>query len=111
MNPLLIKVISYLISISVGLIVGWKINSYKHDSERLAEIEGQNKALEAVAIELSKIEVNNVTIRQKLETKVIDNVVYRECKHDADGLRVLNEAITGKPISDSKLPGTVATDQ
>lgn len=76
------------------------------EAVKLKQVEdaAQRGAAEAIA----KIEVQNVTVRQQLQTKVQERIVYRDCRHDDDSLRVLNEAITGKsqPASDSKLPGT-----
>lgn len=60
------------------------------------------------ADEIAKIKVRNTTVQGKVETIIRDNPVYRDCVHDAVGLRVINEALTGKsgPASGSELPGT-----
>lgn len=69
-------------------------------------------ALKATAEAISKIEVKNVTIRQTLEKEIHKEPVYRDCRHTSDGLRTINNALTGSSTisaSDSKLPGTDAT--
>ena len=52
-------------------------------------------ATDAAAAAISKIEVKNTTIHQKVQHDVIEKAVYRECRHDAGSLRNLNEALTG----------------
>jgi hypothetical protein len=60
---------------------------------------------EAAAKAIARIEVKNVTIRQRLETEIREKPVYRDCRMDADGLRLVNEAITGTaPAGDRELP-------
>jgi hypothetical protein len=51
----------------------------------------------------------NKTIIQKATHEVQINSVYRDCINSPDGLRSINEALTGRPqpASDSQLPGTV----
>lgn len=52
-------------------------------------------AQQAAAEEIAKIEVKNVTIRQKLETEIREKPVYRDCESSEEILRLTNEAITG----------------
>lgn len=52
-------------------------------------------AQQAAAEEIAKIEVKNVTIRQRLETQIRDKPVYRDCIADQRVLDTVNEAITG----------------
>lgn len=61
---------------------------------------------------IAKIEVKNVTIRQTVERITRENVVYRECRHSDDGLRLVNAALAGKPESaaDRQLPRLDATE-
>lgn len=66
----------------------------------------QQGAAEAIAA----IEVKNVTIRQKLETRIVDNPVYRDCVTDDGMLKLTNEAITGQPAPDSVVPGADPDD-
>ena len=50
-------------------------------------------AASATAQALSKIEVKNVTIRQKLETEIRTREVYRDCVADPAARRLLNDTI------------------
>lgn len=73
--------------------------------QRIAQVAyeaSQKAAAEAIA----GIKVEHRTVHQKVERIIHENPVYRDCRHDPDGLRALNEAITGKPqpASDRKLP-------
>lgn len=62
---------------------------------------GQDEALQAAAAEIAKIDVRQVTIRQQAETITREVPVYRDCQHDPDGLRLVNEALTGdEPSAD-----------
>jgi hypothetical protein len=58
---------------------------------RTAREASQQAAGEAIA----KIEVKNVTIRQRLETEIREKPVYRDCIADQRVLDTVNEAITG----------------
>ena len=94
----------------IGSITGHKITSWKYEAEKLAEVEAQREAITAVAKELAKIDIQHKVIYQKAQTHVIEKPVYRECKHDDDGLRLINEALTGEPADNSKLPKPDTTD-
>jgi hypothetical protein len=105
LSTLAIQVILAAVIAVTSFGAGWRVNSWKHDAEYAAQMEGANKALEATAKELAKLEVKQVTIKQEVQTHVIEKPVYRECQHDDDTFRLLNEALTnGKSASNSKLP-------
>lgn len=60
----------------------------------VAAIEETRKAaLEGAANAIAKIKVTNTTIRGKTETIVRENVVYRDCVHDPNGVQLLNDAL------------------
>lgn len=54
-------------------------------------------AQQGAADEIAKIKITNTTIHQKMQREVYTDVVYRDCRHTPDGLRAINQAITGKP--------------
>jgi hypothetical protein len=78
-----------------------------------AAIEDTRKiAMLGAADAISKIVVRNTTVQGKVETIVRDNPIYRDCKHDADSLSVINQALTGdrtRPVSNSSVSGTDPT--
>lgn len=74
--------------------------------ERIASVAreaGQQGAAEAIA----KLKPRNVTIRQELEREIHTNTVYTDCRVPADGVRLANEALTGRPqpSGGGELPG------
>lgn len=74
------------------------------------EVRTRDAALAATGEAISQIKVNNVTVRQKAETITRERVVYSDCKHDDDGLRLINEALTGQaqPAPVGQLPAAGA---
>lgn len=78
-----------------------------------AILETRRLAQEGAAEAISKIEVRNVTIRQQAETVTREVPVYRDCRHDPDGLRLVNEALTGarQEPGPGNVPGPGAPDR
>lgn len=74
--------------------------------EKIAKL-AYDKAMEAAASAISKLEIKHVTYRQKIEREVKEVPVYRsvECQHTPDGLRILNAALTNgaEPAGDRQL--------
>lgn len=70
------------------------------------EVRTRDAAIAAAGEAIARIEVRNVTIRQKAETVTREVPVYRDCRHDPDGLRLVNEALAGgaEPAGGGKLP-------
>lgn len=62
------------------------------NAELIRQVEAA--AQRAAASEIAKIEIKNVTIKQKAETVTREVPVYRECTHDALGMQLVNEALT-----------------
>jgi hypothetical protein len=117
-NPYALAAAGLLLVASYGA-VGYKAYQLGQDNvtaanAKLMDVETRTReaAIAAAAEAISTIEVRNVTIRQKAETIVRENVVYRDCQHAPDGLRLVNEALTGKsqPADPGELPGTGTAD-
>jgi hypothetical protein len=69
-------------------------------------------SLQAAAEQIAKIEVKNVTIRQRLETEIREKPVYRDCFADQRVLDTVNEAITGNSATGSgELPEAGSDDR
>lgn len=62
--------------------------------ERIATA-SREAAMKAAAEAIAGIEVKNVTIRQTLEKEIHEKPVYRDCRHSPDGLRSINDALSG----------------
>lgn len=112
-NPWVLLAAGLALAASHGA-VGYKAYRLGQDNvyaeqAKLEEVEKRTReaALIATAEAISKIEVRNVTIRQKAETVVREVPVYRDCRHDPSGLQLVNEALTAPgSAGGGKLPGT-----
>lgn len=89
-----------LMLVGSAFILGMKAGK---DSERgkqarleqtLAEVERRTHV--AVAEEVAKIEIKNVTIRHRVEEKIREVPTYRDCVNDPDVQRMLDAARTGQ---------------
>jgi hypothetical protein len=116
MNPIPLPwmILGFLLAVggagAAGYIKGGKDtgNRIATDLALTAEAtrKAQGEALQAAAESIAKIDVKTTTIRQKTEVITREVPVYGTCRHSADGLRNVNEALTGteSPASDGKLP-------
>lgn len=73
--------------------------------ERVARI-AHDAALAVTGKAIAGIEVKNTTIRQATEKVIHENIVYRECRHTADSVQLINAALTGRtePAGAGQLP-------
>jgi hypothetical protein len=116
MNPYILIAIGIAWVASVGF-AGYKGADYgetkaKAEQATLDDALKQTReaALEGAALAIAANRPINNTIVQKVQREIQTNTIYTECRHTANGLRGVNEALTGKssqPAGDSKLPGTV----
>lgn len=111
------------IVLAVTLLVGaagatgyWK--GSQHTADQIAAQQAREAALvektretaaQAAAEQIAKIEVKNVTIRQKAETITREVPVYGDCRHDPRTLGLLNDALAPgttqtQPADNGKLP-------
>jgi len=74
--------------------------------------ETREAAQQGAADAIAKLKPRNVTIRQELEREIQTNTVYRECRVPASGVRLANEALTGRPepAGGGELPRADAAD-
>lgn len=67
----------------------------------------QEAANLSAAKAIANIEVKNTTIKQEVQREILEKPVYRECRHDAIGLSLINAALTGtEPVGNSELSKT-----
>ena len=122
--PLEVQVNPYLI---LAVVVGWGASVggaffYGQGVGKDSEIAGQAEVKQAIldtraaaqsgaADAIAALKPVNKTIVQKTQREITENVVYRDCKLPASGVRLANEAITGKPAEPAggeQLPGAGA---
>lgn len=85
------------------------------EKAKQADIEETRRETEAAAqrgaaAAIAKIKVQNTTIKQELEREIETHVVYRDCRVPADGVRLANEAITGRKQAESPGGGQLPRD-
>lgn len=107
MNPYLI--IAALVAVIAAGAGGFKLGVDHEQASQAREDEHIAQAVDAAntasAQAIAQIKIVNKTIQNEVQREVQNNIVYRDCKHSPDGLRLLNEALTGgKPASGGKLP-------
>lgn len=64
-------------------------------------------ANDAAALAISKIRVRHSQITNEVQREIIEKTVYRDCRHSPDGLRLVNQALSGGgaiPAGGGKLP-------
>jgi hypothetical protein len=105
MNTTVIAAILSVVLFSGGVVTGIKWEAGVVAKRDVAAKDARDEALAAAAREIAKIDVKRVTIRQPLEKQVYEKVVYRDCRHDADGLHLLNQALSNGSTGSGKLPG------
>jgi hypothetical protein len=85
------------------------------EQAKLQDVETRTRdaALAAASEAISKIEVRNVTIRQKAETITREVPVYGDCRHDPVGLQLVNQALgtEAEPAGRDKLPAADSADR
>lgn len=105
--------------ILLGLVLAWGASIggaffYGRDTGKDSVLAGQTlieevekRAREGAAEAIAQIEVKNITIRQKAEVITREIPVYRDCRHDPDAVRLLNDALAapGQVAPDRELPG------
>jgi hypothetical protein len=87
--PILLAVVLF----AAGGFGGWKAAMDHRDALELADARGRADALEAVAVELSKIKITQRNVTNILEKEVRVEKQYQECKHSPEALNALNSAL------------------
>ena len=102
MNPYVILAVVVLWGGSVGSAF-WYGTGVGKDGEianqaenRQLIIDTREQAQQGAASEIAKLKPKYTTIQGKLETVVRENVVYRDCKHSPEALRLINAALTNE---------------
>ena len=99
MNAYLIAALLALAGVGVAYLKGrqdgQELEKGQQAQVELAVVQTRKAALDATAEAIAKIETRTTIVRQQLGTVTRENVVYRDCQHTPDGLRLLNSILTG----------------
>ncbi|GKS97320.1 hypothetical protein [Acidovorax sp. SUPP2825] len=112
MNPVLLALLGMTLAFASGTWYGTGLGEDREFAKRSREdaivTQVRDAAQLAAAGEIAKIKPRNITIRQELDREIQTRVEYRDCRHGADGLRLINEALTSRaePARGSQLSGT-----
>lgn len=68
-------------------------------------------AQQGAAAAIAKIKITNTTIKGEVQREVQTNTVYRDCRVPSDGMRIINDALSGKRSGDSELPRAGSTER
>ena len=66
------------------------------DSLRIgrAAAAARDKAIEAAAQEIAKIDIRHTTINRKVEREIVEKPVYKECRHSPEVFMSITEAMS-----------------
>lgn len=91
-----------------GIKLGIDYAEGQHAKESVLIEKAGRAAQIAAAEQIAQIKIVNQTNRQVIEREIRTVPDYSACKHSPDGLRAINEALTGRASapSNSVVPGT-----
>jgi hypothetical protein len=100
-----------LLAFGGGTVLGMGLGQDREFAKRAREesivAKVSEQAQQGAANAIAALKPVNKTIVQKTQREITENVVYRDCRVPADGMRLANEAITGQrpqPAGDKQLP-------
>lgn len=112
MNPYVLMIVALVFLSSVGgSYIKGRVDGVALEKGEQAEFEisilaTRAAALEATAAAISGIQVVNTTITQEVQREVTKEIVYRDCRHTPNGMRLLQDALAGVLTpGDIELPG------
>lgn len=94
----------------VGQYHGRGIEQGKQAAQTLLIEDVRNAAMEAAALAISEIKVENTTVRQELEREVRIVPDYSQCRNSPDGMSAINRALRAEPAGNGKLPDADSAD-
>jgi hypothetical protein len=98
----------------VGRIDGRALEAGERDRQTALIAEVTAAMQETAAKAIQGIEVQHVTVRERVQTEIREKPVYRDCRNTPDGMQLINAAITGsaaEPAADRELPAATAPDR
>lgn len=103
-----------LASLALGFLGGWKTEAWRHDAAQLdaqraatAKFKRDEKRVDVAAVGHEEFKAKEEIVyvdRVRIVTKLVDRPVYRNQCIDDDGVRLLNDAIAGRPTAGEPAP-------
>ena len=112
MNARLVAAVLALALIGCAYIAGrWDGGRIKAGERAIAEVAAEKAAKasrEEAGKAIARISVRHQTIHNALEREVIREPIYTstDCRLTPDGMRLVNQAITGQELSASSVPAS-----
>lgn len=91
-----------------GFFMGERLKQGEWDASIVTAQTERGEALKAAAQAIAAIDVKQQTIRERVIRETVEKPVYRDCRHDADGLRDINAALS-ESADPVELPASDAT--
>ena len=108
------KIVAFLVCLVISLGVGYRhgleVKQGEWDASNVAESEAQDKALQAAAREIAKLDISSQIVKERVIRETVDRPVYRECVHSSRMLDNINAAIEGKSVDPVELPASGPSD-
>ncbi len=103
MKAAIIAVVLALVVFAGGVKVG-----IDHETATQARIDKATQdtreaAQQGAAKAIAAIKITNTTIRGEVQREVQTNTIYRDCRVPADGVRIINDALSGKRAGSGEL--------
>lgn len=110
MNRLVIAAAGAVLIATGAFVTGWRVNNWRHDSQALAMKQAAEAAAtaatDAAVKAISKIRVQNTTIRQELEREIRFAPATAECDISRGVFDAINKALTEPARRGAGLPAT-----
>lgn len=115
MLPVNLKLIaaaaSLVIAAASGAWVGYKVCNEKHLAAAEARVTKQDTRRAFSATRIVEIQKQGASVRERIVRERVEVPIYDECRVPAIGMRLVNEARTGKPSDYGFMPGTEGSDR
>lgn len=98
-------VIAALVAVLLAGFGGFKLGVDHEVASQAREDKLVQRVIDGHADAVAKLRPKYTTIQNEVQREIDTKIVYRDCRHSTDGLRIINQALTGgEPAGKSELP-------